>query len=359
MNNPPRSTESTRSTPRRESREPFDASDHPHRRLNLLTGEWVLVSAHRSKRPWHGAQEADPAPAAVAYDPACYLCPGNARANAARNPDYRGTFVFDNDFPALMDDSPSPPAGDPLLVAAPATGAARVICYSPDHSATLAALDQPAVRAVVDCWGAQSAELGARHGHVQIFENKGAMMGCSSPHPHGQIWASDFVPTIVALEDRHQADWLVEHGTPLLAQLVERELAGGERVVAANAAWLALVPWWASWPFEILLIARDSVARLEDLGASARDDLAAMLIQLTRGYDALFGVSFPYSMGWHGAPHSLDETRHWRLHAHFYPPLLRSASVRKFMVGFEMLGEAQRDLTPEQAAARLRTAMKE
>jgi UDPglucose--hexose-1-phosphate uridylyltransferase len=350
-----------RTDPSATPRERFDPAAHPHRRLNLLTGEWVLVSAHRSSRPWHGAEEAPPPEQQPSYDPDCHLCPGNARANGERNPDYRGTFVFDNDFPALMPDSPGPSsgAGEPLLVSAPATGTGRVICYSPNHSATLPDLDQTAVRAVVDCWCDQSVELGARHAHVQIFENKGAMMGCSSPHPHGQIWASDFVPTEVAREDERQRAWQTGHGAPLLAQVAERELAAGERVIIASEHWLVLVPWWASWPFETLLIARDGAARLEDLSPAARDDLAAVLIRLTRGYDALFGVSFPYSMGWHGAPHCISDTAHWRLHAHVFPPLLRSASVRKFMVGFEMLGEAQRDLTPEQAAERLRAAIDE
>jgi UDPglucose--hexose-1-phosphate uridylyltransferase len=335
----------------------FDPADHPHRRLNLLTGEWLLVSPHRAKRPWQGDSAAPPPRSHAHHDPGCHLCPGNVRANGERNPDYDGTFVFANDFAALMADTPPPPGGDPLFQAAPAAGEARVICFSPDHSRTLPELDPAAMRRIVDTWAAQSAELGARWAHVQLFENKGAVMGCSSPHPHGQVWASDFVPSLVAREDERQRDWLATHDTVLLGEVVTREAADGARIVEENAYWLAIVPWWAAWPFETLLIARDPVSRLEALSDPARDALAAILRRLTARYDNLFATSFPYSMGWHGAPHALgDDDAHWRLHAHFHPPLLRSASVRKFMVGFEMLAEAQRDLTPEQAAERLRAA---
>lgn len=330
----------------------------PHRRRNLLTGDWVLVSPHRLARPWQGAAAAPDRSARIRHDPGCYLCPGNARAGGAVNPDYPGVFVFDNDFPALLPAaSASAPVSGPFEVA-PASGAARVICFSPYHGATLADLGRAGIAAVVDVWAAQSAALGAAHTHVQIFENKGEMMGCSSPHPHGQIWATDFVPSEVAREDAAQRAWLATRGEPLLDVVTAAEAADGARVIIDAAHWLAVVPHWASWPFEALIVARDPVARLEDLGAPARLDLAALLDRLLRGYDALFRVSFPYSMGWHGAPHGLgDDTAHWRLHAHLYPPLLRSATVRKFMVGFEMLGEAQRDLTPEAAAARLRAVL--
>jgi UDPglucose--hexose-1-phosphate uridylyltransferase len=245
---------------------------------------------------------------------------------------------------------------DTLFRSSSACGEARVVCFSPDHSRTIAHLDHAAVRAVVDRWCDQSELLGRTWAHVEIFENKGAAMGCSNPHPHGQIWASDFVPSIVTTEDRRQRDWLADRGEVMLSAVAEREAAVGDRVVEADAHWLAIVPWWAAWPFEILLIARDPAARLEDLTGAARTALAETLRRLTARYDNLFETSFPYSMGWHGAPHGETDTAHWRLHAHFYPPLLRSASVRKFMVGFEMLGEAQRDLTPEQAAERLRAA---
>ena len=332
-----------------------DALMQPHRRKNLLNGDWVLVSPHRSARPWQGGHEPASARSNAKYDPDCYLCAGNVRANGERNPDYRHDFVFNNDFAALTSDSAIPATADALRVAASARGEARVICFSPDHSRTLPELTDAEMRRVVDTWCEQSAELGERWAHVQIFENKGAMMGCSSPHPHGQIWASDFIPTEIEREDHCQRAWMVAHGSSLLGDLAEAE-ANSERLVDINDHWIAIVPWWAAWPFETLLIARGPFARLEELGSPERGSLASIMQSLTARYDNLFGVSFPYSAGWHGAPHRIPDTDHWRLHAHFYPPLLRSATVRKFMVGFEMLAEAQRDLTPEQAAERLRAA---
>jgi UDPglucose--hexose-1-phosphate uridylyltransferase len=331
----------------------FDPANHPHRRRNLLTGEWVLVSPHRAQRPWQG-DAGTPDACGPAHDPGCYLCPGNVRANGVANPDYAATYVFANDFPALLPDTP-PPATIGPFESSSARGTARVICFAPDHSQTLADLDPAAMRAVIDCWCDQSAELGATHAHVQLFENKGAMMGCSSPHPHGQVWASDFVPTQVATEDARQRDWNTANGSVLLDAVVAAELADGSRIVEVEPQWLAVVPHWASWPFETLVIARDPVARIDQLGDDARVSLAALLSRLLRRYDGLFGTSFPYSMGWHGAPHGQGaDSAHWRLHAHFYPPLLRSATVRKFMVGYEMMAEAQRDLTPEAAAQKLR-----
>lgn len=330
-------------------------SDLPHRRRNLLTGEWLLVSPHRAKRPWQGEAAPPAPPPAPAHDPACHLCPANTRATGEANPDYSGTFVFQNDFAALLDEGGEDDGAASLFETRPATGEARVICFAPDHGQTLARLPVDAVRRVVDTWCALSAELGARWAHVQLFENKGAMMGASSPHPHGQVWASDFVPELPAREDARQRGWLADKGTVLLDDVAAAELAAGERVVEANDHWLAIVPHWAAWPFETLLIARDRVARLEQLDAAARDALAEILGRLLRRYDALFGCDFPYSMGWHGAPHGQgDDSAHWRLHAHFLPPLLRSASVRKHMVGFELLAETQRDITPESAAERLR-----
>ena len=332
--------------------------DQPHRRFNPLNGEWLLVSPHRAMRPWQGQQDAPDIRVQAPHDPGCYLCPGNERAGGMVNPDYKDVFVFQNDFAALLPDTDDAGEGGdplfgPLFQYAPATGTCRVICFSPDHSETLPEMSAAAIRAVVDIWAAQEAELSATHAYVQIFENKGAMMGCSSQHPHGQIWATSYVPAEPAREDETQSAWLVEHNTSMLLAYAEVEAADGARTVAMNADWLAVVPYWASWPYEILLLPRFTVQRISALEAGQRDGLAAIIKALTTAYDNLFQTSFPYSMGWHGAPGSGD-TPHWQLHAHFYPPLLRSASVRKFMVGYEMLAEAQRDLTPETAATSLR-----
>jgi len=333
----------------------FNPSDHPHRRRNPLTGEWVLVSPHRAKRPWQGQQEAADSGARPSHDPNCYLCPGNLRVTGERNPDYAGTYVFENDFAALMPGTPEAARGDdPLFQAMNARGTSWVICFSPDHAKTLPQLSLRAIEQVVDTWCAQSAKLGAAYRWVQVFENKGAAMGCSNPHPHGQVWATSFLPDLPSREDQCQRDYLAAHGRPMLLDAAAREAALAERVVVETGHWLAIVPYWAAWPFETLLLPKFKAARLEDLDAEQRANLALVLKRLTTRYDNLFQTSFPYSMGWHGAPHGGGDTAAWQLHAHFYPPLLRSASVRKFMVGFEMLAEAQRDLTPEQAAARLR-----
>ena len=329
----------------------FEPAEHPHRRYNPLRDEWILVSPHRAKRPWQGQEDAPDIAERAAYDPACFLCPGNSRVTGESNPDYVGTYVFQNDFAALLPHAPQPQENDPLFRAAGACGESRVICFSPDHAKTLPELEVPAICGVIDTWAAQTAELGMRYANVQVFENKGAMMGCSNPHPHGQVWATDYVPQELAVEERTQAAW--GGAQPMLLELAERE-AGGPRVVVQTDHWLAIVPWWASWPFETLLLPRFAVQRLPDLDDEQRADLAVALKELTARYDNLFHCSFPYSMGWHGAPFTDGTKNHWQLHAHFYPPLLRSASVRKFMVGYEMLAEAQRDLTSEQAAERLR-----
>ncbi len=332
----------------------------PHRRRNPLTGGWVQVSPQRMGRPWQG-EEAEPQSPAPAHDPGCYLCPGNTRVGGEVNPDYEGVYVFDNDFsalmPALMNEggNAAPPAQeDALYGATQSHGRCRVVCFSPDHGKSLPQLSPVQLRVVIDTWCEESAQLGERFPCVQVFENKGAMMGCSNPHPHGQIWATGHVPQEVAIEEAHQRSYLETHGRPMLLDVVARELEHGSRIVEATDHWLAVVPYWAQWPFELLLLPRFAVQRLPDLGDATRDDLAAMLKALTTRYDNLFQTSFPYSMGWHGAPFDGQPAEHWQLHAHFFPPLLRSASVRKFMVGYEMLAEPQRDLTPERAAHMLR-----
>jgi len=323
----------------------------PHRRFNPLTGGWVQVSPQRMGRPWQG-EVSEPDPPPPAYDPGCYLCPGNARVGGEANPAYAGVYVFDNDFPALADEQGGA-AEDPLLRAEASAGVCRVICFSPDHGRSLPRLAPDQIRQVIDCWAEQTAELGTRFAHVQVFENKGAMMGCSNPHPHGQVWATAHVPEEPAGEDVQQRAYLAQHGRSLLLDVAERE-AQGERVVEINADWLVIVPFWAAWPFETLLLPRFPVQRMPELTGGQRDSLAAILKALTTRYDNLFRTSFPYSMGWHGAPFADGPQDHWQLHAHFYPPLLRSAAVRKFMVGYEMLAEPQRDLTPERAAEMLR-----
>lgn len=333
----------------------FNPAEHPHRRYNALTGEWVLVAPHRLKRPWRGQVERPPQETLPPYDPACYLCPGNERAGGVRNPHYENTFVFTNDFASLLPDAPiASTSAQPLLRAESQPGTCRVICFSPRHDLTLPEMAVGEIRRVVDTWAEQAMELGQRYRWVQIFENKGAIMGCSNPHPHGQVWGEDALPNEPAKEDGRQRAYLAEYGRPLLVDYARLEVTQAERLVVENDHWLAVVPYWAMWPFETMLLPRRQVLRLPDLDEAEREALANILKRLLTQYDNLFEVSFPYSMGWHGAPTDDGLYPHWQLHAHFYPPLLRSATVKKFMVGYEMLGEPQRDLTPEQAAGRLR-----
>jgi len=327
----------------------------PHRRHNPLTGEWVLCSPHRAARPWNGQQEAATAVQRPAHDPRCHLCARNTRANGTINPDYTSTYVFDNDFRAMLDESATPDSkSHPLLESVPVRGTNRVICFSPRHDLSLAQMPEGDIVSVIDTWARESRELGARYRWVQVFENKGAVMGCSNPHPHGQIWASDAVPTLPATEDRSQRSYFAACGRPLLHDYAELEVARAERVVCQNDDWVAVVPYWATWPYEALLLPRFPVSRLADLPAARFVGLASLLRELLVRYDNLFKTDFPYSMGWHGAPFDGADPTPWQLHAHFYPPLLRSATVKKFMVGYEMLAESQRDLTPETAAASLR-----
>jgi UDPglucose--hexose-1-phosphate uridylyltransferase len=327
-----------------------------HRRLNRLTGEWVLVSPHRTARPWQGQVEEVAAAQRPAYDPDCYLCPGNGRAGGARTPEYDSTYVFDNDFAALTPDvAPEEDDRKGLLIAQSERGICRVVCFSPRHDLTLGQMPAEAIRTVVDTWVDQYVELGSLDWvrHVQIFENRGAMMGASNPHPHGQIWANERLPNEPAKELAQQRAH-AESGGCLLCDYLDVELDDGERIVTGNEHFTALVPFWAVWPFETLVLPRAHAAALPDLSPDQRDGLADILRRLTRRYDRLFGVTFPYSMGLHQQPTDGDPHREWHLHAHFYPPLLRSATVRKFMVGYELLGQPQRDITPETAAQQLR-----
>ncbi len=337
--------------------EPFSITDHVHRRFNPLTGEWVLVSPHRMRRPWQGQVEALPRDDRPEHDPACYLCPGNVRAGGAVNPRYEHTFAFDNDFSALLPLAvENPPSSGTLLRAAPVRGVCRVLCFSPRHDLTMAEMSVAELRWVVDAWAEQSEELGHLPfiDYVQVFENRGAAMGASNPHPHGQIWATEGIPNEPAKECRTQHAYFAEHGERLLHAYLREELSRQERLVCSNDHWVALVPFWAVWPFEMMVLPRRAVGALAELDDAERDALAEIAKRLTTRYDNLFRVSFPYSMGWHQRPTNGGEHPGWLLHAHFYPPLLRSATIRKFMVGYELLGEPQRDLPAESAAERLR-----
>ena len=329
----------------------------PHRRYNPLRRQWVLVSPQRTQRPWQGEVASAGAFSEVHYDPACYLCPGNERAGGARTPRYEHIYVFDNDYPAILPSAPeSMPTGSPLLRGEPEHGRCRVLCFHPDHSLTLARMERVDVERVVEAWVEQEGELAADPGiaYVQIFENRGAMMGASNPHPHGQIWATGHVPDEPALEAEAQAAYYAEHGSALLEDYVELEAKERVRIVCENDEFLCVVPWWAVWPFETLILPRTPVSTLRGFSAGQRTGLADILGQTTTRYDNLFETSFPYTMGFHGAPCDGAEHKGFVWHAHFYPPLLRSATVKKFMVGFEMLGMPQRDITAEGAAERLR-----
>ncbi len=330
-------------------------SEEPHRRYNPLTGDWVLVSPHRTKRPWQGKFESSVSRVLPQYDPSCYLCPGNERANGKRNPKYDGAFVFDNDFSALLANVGAVTSHPhPLIRYEETKGICRVVCFSPRHDLTLPLMSTDEIRRVVDVWTHQASELGSKYRWVQIFENKGEIMGCSNPHPHCQIWASSSLPNEPFKEDRQQRSYRKEHHSLLLRDYLKLELKHNDRLVLQNEHWVILVPYWAIWPFETILLPRRHLLRLSDLKEQERDGLAEILKRLLTRYDNLFKMSFPYTMGWHVAPFGKKDVDHWQLHAHFYPPLLRSATVKKFMVGYEMLAEPQRDITPEQGAERLR-----
>jgi UDPglucose--hexose-1-phosphate uridylyltransferase len=338
-----------------------DPGNRPHRRYNPLRRQWVLVSPQRTQRPWQGQTTKPVAPQRIAYDPTCYLCPGNPRAGGAQTPKYTGVYAFDNDYPALLPDevaqpAPSPPPErDNLLVAEPEVGRCRVVCFDPDHSLTLSQMPPASIERVIDCWVEETAGLGALPAinYVQVFENRGAMMGSSNPHPHCQIWATGHIPDEPLAEGAAQLEYFATHGRTLLSDYLAQE-SGGERVVCENDGFAALVPYWAVWPFETLIIPKRTVGSFIDLDVSQKSGLADILKRVTTRYDNLFQVSFPYTMGFHQRPTDGEPHPEWEFHAHFYPPLLRSAEIRKFMVGFEMLGMPQRDITPEKAAEMLR-----
>jgi len=331
----------------------------PHRRYNPLTREWILISPHRTQRPWQGQLETTPSPSSSAYDPNCYLCPGNERAGGSRNPPYSTTLVFDNDFAALRLDVEYGTVNENnqgILVAAGESGTCRVICFSPRHDLTLSSMTVDGICKVVEVWIDQFRELGDHSSinYVQIFENRGEMMGCSNPHPHGQIWASESVPNEPRKEQDSLADYRRRSGRCLICDYIRVEAASEERIVCQNEHFVVVVPFWASWPFEVLVLCKKHRRDICDLDDGESFALADILKRVTTRYDNLFQVPFPYSMGFHQRPTDGDEHLEWHFHGHFFPPLLRSASVRKFMVGYELLASPQRDITPETAAERLR-----
>ena len=341
--------------------EKFDYIENPHRRYNPLTGEWILVSPHRSKRPWQGQVEKVIEELRPSHDSDCYLCPGNERIGGERNPNYEDVYAFQNDFSALLQNTPKGEYSDGNLFKAKSeSGVCKVICFSPDHSLTVPEMKLENIRKVVDLWCKEYKELGDREdiGYVQIFENKGAIMGCSNPHPHGQIWASGLVPLETSKETETQKEHFEKYGRTLLSDYLKSELEKKERILLENDSFVALVPFWAVWPFETMIISKREVSNLLDLTDEERTGLADIYKKLTLMYDNLFEVSFAYSAGLHQAPTDGEEHPEWHLHMHFYPPLLRSASVKKFMVGYEMLGTPQRDITAEGAAKRLRELSK-
>ncbi len=339
----------------------LSSSDRPHRRFNALRRSWVLVSPQRTERPWQGQTTKPAQSERVTYDPKCYLCPGNPRAGGKQTPNYTGIYAFDNDYPALLpgDANAAPmPRKSSLLVSEPEMGRCRVVCFDPDHSLTLSQMPVPSIERVVAQWKAETETLGSSGeiGYVQIFENRGAMMGSSNPHPHCQIWATGHVPDEPRIEGDAQLAYLQAHGTTLLANYLEQELAAGERIVCSNDAFIAVVPYWAVWPFEVLILSRTQIGSFVDFADKESKGLAEILHEVTAMYDKVFNTSFPYTMGFHQRPADGEPHPEWTFHGHFYPPLLRSAEIRKFMVGFEMLGMPQRDITPEKAAEMLREA---
>ena len=331
-------------------------TEHSHRRYNPLTGQWVLVSPHRAKRPWQGQTEKTTQEERPSYDPNCYLCAGNERTSGIVNDKYESTFVFTNDFSALMPDTPKSELNEDLFKAKTEQGISKVICFSPKHNLTVPEMDIEDIKKVVDVWCEEYKELGDIEfiNHVQIFENKGAVMGCSNPHPHGQIWAQSSIPDEVFKESNRQLEYFNRKNNTLLSDYLTQEINKDERIVVENDTFIALVPFWAVWPFETMILPKRTVARIIDLTEKEKMDFADVYQKLTIKYDNLFETSFPYSAGIHQAPTDGEEHPEWHMHMHFYPPLLRSATVKKFMVGYEMMANAQRDITAEQSASRLR-----
>lgn len=338
--------------------DPLQLDEQPHRRYNPLTGAWIQVSPQRGKRPWRGRQETPPPHETRQYDPDCYLCPGNTRANGTRNPRYTSTFVFPNDFAALTLDTPVEEFNEQdLLIAQGEPGTCRVICFSPRHDLTLAEMEPPQIQEIIQVWTDEYRGLGRldQIHYVQIFENKGALMGCSNHHPHGQIWAQRTIPDAPMQEVIQQRAYYKQHTSCLLCDYLELEQQQHLRVVEENAHFLAVVPFWALWPFEILLVSKRHLGNLLELTAPEQAAFAEILQHITIRYDNVFKTSFPYSAGVHPTPTDGQPYPAWHLHMHFYPPLFRSATVKKFMVGYEMLATPQRDLTPEAAAETLRS----
>src|SRR5215204_574676 len=335
----------------------FDLKEHPHRRFNPLTREWLLVSPHRTKRPWQGQIEKPNTEIAPAFDPSCYLCPGNKRAGDKENPDYKNVFVFDNDFAALQEDVPEGNYNEnELLIAESERGICRVLCFSPNHGLTLSRMNRDDIKRVVDEWAKQYAELARKEfiNHVQIFENRGEMMGSSNPHPHGQIWASESVPNEPHKEIVSQSEYFEQNRSCLLCDYLKLELERWERIVVENESFVAVVPFWAVYPFEVMILGKNHRGAIDEFDALEKAAFADILKRLTTRYDNLFLTPFPYSMGFHEKPTDSENYDLLHLHAQCYPPLLRSATVRKFLVGFELLGSPQRDITPESAAGMLR-----
>lgn len=327
-----------------------------HKRFNPLTGEWVLVSPHRAKRPWQGQNEKVSNEKRPSHDASCYLCAGNTRANGSVNPNYKDVFIFDNDFAALQKDSPSFEVNNGLLKATSETGICRVICFSPDHSKSLADMTSEEIQKVVLAWQNQYNELGGLENikYVQIFENKGAVMGCSNPHPHGQIWSQSTLPNEIEKKDKTQKSYFNTNGRSLLSDYLKQELDANERIIYQNSNFVVLVPFWAVWPFETMIVPKKHQNNINQMNDTETFDFADAISKITKAYDRLFETSFPYSSGIHQSPTNGKENSHWHWHMSFYPPLLRSATVKKFMVGYEMFGSPQRDITAEIAAQRIR-----